>query len=90
MLRLKGKFKGWTIDENKGLIYDSDNNEFELNEIRAIFVFRQWQAGFFGQESDIASLKEHLNKKIAITPTPQVTIDWGDIKEKYIHPHYRK
>ena len=90
MRELKGKFKGWVVDEDKGLIYDSDNNEFDLNEIRAIFIFRQWQKGFFGTQGDISSLKEKLIEKIEKYPSPQVTIDWGDIKEKYIHPNYRK
>ena len=87
---LNGKFKNWVIDEKNGKIFDEGNNEYDIGEIRALFYFRQWKNDFEGHNGRIRSLKEHLDKKIKETKMPEVLINWGDVQEKYIHPHYRK
>jgi len=90
MRELKGMFDRWTVDEKKGKLFDEGGNEYDINEIRALFYFRQWRAEFEGWNGRIASLKEHLEKKLSQVKTPVVTVDWGDIQERYVHPHYRK
>ena len=90
MVRLNGMFQGWVVDEENGKIFDEANNDYDVSEIRALFYFRQWQNNFEGRNGRIASLKEHLEKKIERTKMPKVTIDWGDVQERYIHPHFRK
>lgn len=37
----------------------------------------------------IVGLKEELEKKLSSVRMPEVTVDWGDVQVKYIHPHYR-
>jgi len=90
MRELKGMFDLWKVDEDNGVIWDADGNDYDIHEIRALFYFRQWRAEFEGWNGRIYSLKEQLEKKLSQVKTPVVTVDWGDIQEKYIHPHYRK
>ena len=84
-----GKWDGWSYDDD-GVLTDPAGNEYEMDEIRALFYFRQWRAEFEGWNGRISSLKGHLEKKIESTKLPEVVIDWGDIQERYIHPHFRK
>jgi hypothetical protein len=92
MRNLKGAFDGWVVDESLGEIWGDAGNVYEIGEIRALFYFRQWQNDndFEGANGRIRSLKEHLEKKIEKVKLPTVTVDWGDIQERYVHPHYRK
>ena len=89
-LYLKGKFEGWCTEEYDGYIYDVDNNRYELNEIRAIFFYRQLQRTMIGTKHDIMSLKQILQEKIQKVELPSVTIDCGELQEKFVHPHYRR
>jgi hypothetical protein len=90
MVRLEGLFEGWLIDEDEGKLWDSGGNDYDVNEIRAIHTFRQWQSGYFGRKGDIQSLKNQLERKIELVRVPEISVNWGDIEERYIHPHYRK
>jgi len=75
---LCGKFEKWAIDEKKGLLYDDGNNSYDINEIRAIFFYKQLAKSQVGSKYEIASLKEHLAEKIESIRSPIITIDWGD------------
>lgn len=90
MRKLNGQFEGWIVNQPEGILIDADGNSYDKDEIRALFYFRQWKNDFEGANGRISSLKEHLERKIENTKLPEVTIDWGDIQERYIHPHYRK
>ena len=89
-MKLRGEFNGWWVDDKEGVLFDEAGNHYDKDEIRAIFYYRQLAKGFEGSRADISSLKEELEKKINDIPAPRVTIDWGDIQERYIHPHFRK
>lgn len=90
MVELKGVFEGWLVDEDTGLIYDDGGNEYKIGEIRSLFFVRQWMYESGGYHGRIRNLKDHLEKKIEQTKLPEVTIDWGEVQEKYVHPFYRK
>lgn len=90
MRRLNGIFDGWVVDEEKGVIFDNGGNVYTEGEIRSIFFLRQWMYESGGYHGRIVNLKERLEKKLEDVKTPEVTINWGDIEEKYIHPHYRR
>lgn len=90
MVELKGIFEGWSVDEDLGIIYDDGGNEYTAGEIRAIFFTRQWMYESGGYHGRIRNLKDHLDKKIARTKIPEVTITWSDVQEKLVHPFYRK
>ena len=77
-IRLSGQFDNWVVDTENGILFDDGNNDFSINEIRAIFFYRQLANTKIGSNYEIASLKEHLEKKIKSIKTPVVTIDWGD------------
>lgn len=62
-MQLTGKFTGWFLDMENGLIMDADGNEFTSDEIRGLFYFRQWRSGFEGSQCQIYSLKEQLERK---------------------------
>ena len=89
MDKLKGKFEGWTIDEEKGIIFDDGNNKYTINDVRATFYERQLHALIIGNKFNIYSLKNKLEKKLKNTPCPTITIDWGDGTNQIIkHPKY--
>ena len=89
MSELKGKFQGWTIDEDKGIIFDDGNNQYSVNDIRATFYERQLQNLIIGNQFNIMSLKQRLEEKIKTIPCPTITIDWGDGTTQIIkHPKY--
>ena len=90
MDRLCGMFEGWYTDGEKGLLFDTEGNHYYIHEIRAIFYYRELAKEFEGSPADIQSLKRQLKEKIDKVTLPTVTVDWGDIQERYIHPHYRK
>lgn len=87
---MDGKFKGWYTDNENGFLYDPEGYHYAIDEIRAIFYYRQIAKGFEGSTARIESLKNYLEEKIERVALPTVTVDWGDIQERYIHPHYRK
>jgi hypothetical protein len=89
MRELKGMFDRWTVDEENGVMWDDGGNEYKIGEIRSIFFLRQWMYESGGYHGRIKNLKEQLEKKIERVKEPEVTINWGDIEEKFIHPHYR-
>ena len=89
-LYLKGKFEQWTIDEEKGLIWDDGNNEYTLGDVRSLFYQRQLHNTLLGQQFNIRSLKSILDKKIKAIKTPIITIDWGDGTVQEIkHPMFK-
>lgn len=88
-MELKGKFEGWYLDQENGLIIDSDGNEFTSDEIRALFYFRQWRADFEGANGRIISLKNELEKRIKSLQCPTITVEWGHTKEVLKHPWFR-
>ena len=77
-IRLDGQFDQWMIDTDAGVLYDDGNNSYGINEVRAIFFYRQLQSNLIGNTYEIASLKSHLLEKIKSVKTPKVVIDWGD------------
>ena len=85
-VRLEGKFEGWTVDTVDGVIYDEANNHYYLDEIRAIFFYRQLQKNIIGTSGDIISLKMILEKNLNEIQYPKVTIEWGSEKQIIEHP----
>lgn len=77
-IRLTGKFERWTVDTAEGVIYDEANNHYYLDEIRAIFFWRQLNKTLIGDQYDVAFLKNELQKRIDSVKYPSVTIDGTD------------
>ncbi len=90
MVKLDGLFEGWTANGETGIIHDQYGNWYYKDEIKAIFYYRELAKGFEGSKTQISSLKNILEKKIENVRLPEVVIDWGEIQERYIHPHFRK
>ena len=88
--RLTGKFERWTVDTAEGIIYDEANNHYYLDEIRAIFFWRQLNKTLIGDQYDIVFLKRELQKRIDAVKYPSVTIDWGDDVETILHPNKKR
>ena len=89
MNRLKGKFQGWTIDTEKGIIYDDGNNIYSIGEVRSLHYQKQLHNTLLGQQYNIHSLKKELEEKIKNIPCPTVTIDWPDGTTQVVkHPRY--
>lgn len=88
--QLSGKFEGWYVDEENGLLFDDGNNHYYIGEIRAIFYYRGLVKGFEGYPCQILSLKNELETKIKRIKRPTITIDWGDTKEQITHPDNRR
>ena len=96
LVRLDGLFKNWSVDEQEGLIYDTDGNHYWLEEIRTIFFTRQW----FGSSKEkldqkkILFLRDELDERIKLAKsikTPKITIEWEDsIVESISHPRTTK
>ncbi|RBP48408.1 hypothetical protein [Arenicella xantha] len=76
MTRLNGKFAGWVLDEENGVIIDAGGNEYTSDEVRALFYFRQWRAEFEGWNGRIISLKEELEKRLSRIEEPEIIINW--------------
>ena len=90
MNNLKGSFKGWYVLEDQGVIYDNEGNHYYKDEIRSIFFQRQLHKTLMGDQYEIKSLKKQLEKKLKDIALPSITIEWGEVQERYVHPHYRK
>ena len=88
MKRLEGKFQGWAVDETNGVMFDEGGNEYDMHEIRAIFMTRQWMYSHVGGTSNVLSLKEELERKVKAMQMPKVIIDWGDAVQELSHPKY--
>ena len=87
--KLEGAFEGWSLDSVQGILYDSENNHYHIDEIRALFMFRQWQSDYFSNTNSIKSLKDYLDEKISAVVLPQITIDWGNgVIDNHKHPKY--
>ena len=89
-MELQGKFAGWEVNDIDGVIYDPEGNYYYLDEIRAIFYYREIARDFEGSTTEITSLKKELVKKIASVKRLPIIIDWGDRVETLEHPKSRK
>jgi len=89
MIRLSGKFEGWVVDPDEGMIWDDANNSYDLGEIRAIFYTRQFMFDQMGNKPLIRTLRQVLDDKISATQVPSIRIDWGDGSSEIVtHPRF--
>lgn len=86
LLELSGQFHGWTVDQEKGSIFDEAGNQYDITDIRQVFVTRQWLFQHTGTDSQIISLKQRLIDRINDCKMPVVTVRWGDQEIELKHP----
>lgn len=88
---MDGVFSGWQVDCENGVIIDDCNCAYRIGELRAIYYWREMWGDHVGRSQyQINSLKEELDKKIAAVRLPEIVVDWGEVQERFIHPHYRR
>ena len=73
---MAGVWDGWSYDREEKDLFDDAGNHYYMDEIRALFYFRQWRNNFEGKENDILSLKEELKRRIENVPTLMHEL-WG-------------
>ncbi|MBX2847156.1 MAG: hypothetical protein KTR16_02455 [Acidiferrobacterales bacterium] len=89
-IKMEGVWQGWEYSPDEAVLFDSGGNHYYMDEIRAIFMFRQWMSGEIGNSNEIKFMKSELRKKIDSVKMPKVTIDWGEVQETVVHPWARR
>lgn len=76
---------GWIVDGD--FLLDPAGNHYHRDEIRAIFFDRQLIRELRGSSLKVYSLKQELERKLAVMQTPVIIIQWPDREIRLGHPY---